>query len=685
MSKLIFILLFIPLCLSSQTKPTSLQWAPKLPAGKRWVISALSDSNYAHVLVDSIAQQIDTNAINAKINKRIKGSGTIDYIPIWASSDSLSNSFIKKNAAGYIEINNTNANGKFDINSTNNNVFVNGGNATATGYLNNAFSGLNSITSGILNNSFGYNSLYSLNTGGFNNGFGVTAGQNLTSGYYNNYFGYQAGLSNSTGSNNNAFGTASLQNSTGSNNNAFGYASGLNKIGGSNNVLLGNYTNSEGGSASYNIAIGEQAIQFFQGNNNIGIGHLVGYADVSSASNIGDMFYVGNYFSGNTAWLKGKIGANGNTSYLQIDGKFKYNFSSPDNATGLVGKSSDGFLKDISLGSGLSLSGAGVLSSNVGGSNWTNYGSNIHYNLGRVLIGNTDTIYGKLNVLTTASAANPIARIKDNSNNGIYLQTPSGTGGGAYATELTGGIRCTASGTNNATIRDNGGSAGTAGQLLTSQGANNWTWASVPNELPGGGLANQVLKKNSTNNGLIWANDQTGSGVTLVSFGTLSGGVVPISSNGSTFSANGSIAAGSGISLSTSGTSPKVLTISAATATYTYREYYINSNYTTLTLFSGTVNSGFSGTVPETGVYEITLTSNNNDSYSSAVFVNGNCTCGYSTLFNNSVGYKVVSNTGSSSTSSRTWSQNLNSGDNIQLGVNGSFNDKYLAISIKKI
>jgi Chaperone of endosialidase len=143
-----------------------------------------------------------------------------------------------------------------------------------------------SLTSGIYNSAFGFDSLLLTSDASFNTGVGAgTLLLNIAS--QNTAVGAGALLSNSDGADNNAVGAFALfTNVSGSFNNAVGRGAQQNSTGDQNNALgdLAMFNNTTG---SLNTAVGDDALfNCVDGSNNVAIGDEAGTSIVSSSNMI---------------------------------------------------------------------------------------------------------------------------------------------------------------------------------------------------------------------------------------------------------------------------------------------------------------------------------------------------------------------------------------------------------------
>ncbi len=123
------------------------------------------------------------------------------------------------------------------------------------------------------NTAVGYAALYNATTGKNNVAVGRDAGINLDTGSYNTFIGSIAGKGSTgaTGSENVALGYQSLLNlSDGTANVMVGYSAGQTVTTGNYNTYLGSYTDSDDGTYSHSIALGDNA--YIRGSNQLVVG-----------------------------------------------------------------------------------------------------------------------------------------------------------------------------------------------------------------------------------------------------------------------------------------------------------------------------------------------------------------------------------------------------------------------------
>lgn len=235
----------------------------------------------------------------SSIAASITGSGTTNFLPIWKTSTSLSNSTLfetggkvgigNTSPAGTLDVSgNTFVRGTFNLSQTtsasvgvinmgsspfihaccsfsaeNTFVGVNAGNFATTGLHNTAtgFEALNSNTSGLQNTATGDFALFSNKNGGSNTATGFEALNSNTSGFNNTATGISALLSNGTGHDNTAMGDSVLNfNTTGSFNTAVGETALGSNATGSFNTGLGYNANVGSGNLTNAAAIGAFAL-----------------------------------------------------------------------------------------------------------------------------------------------------------------------------------------------------------------------------------------------------------------------------------------------------------------------------------------------------------------------------------------------------------------------------------------
>jgi hypothetical protein len=279
---------------------------------------------------------------------------------------------------------------------------------------------INNITAGYIDKanfstSFGIEALNGAPTGDFNNAFGYSSLFSITTGTENNAVGHASLYSNQTGSNNNAFGYSSLYVNTGSENNAFGYRSLVNSISGTMNTAMGDSSLVTLTTGSRNTAIGANAdVATSSTDSAVAIGYqaVAATKQIAFSPHLTTMFLDLDSASGTAPAIAG-IDANGNWRKYATPsgsggspagnyGNLQINrnsiFSTPASDS-LTFSSATLAIKGAITASGnvtayLGLFGGGVRVGN---------NTNIYWNSGPVILGNTNDITLK-NAAATAGA-----------------------------------------------------------------------------------------------------------------------------------------------------------------------------------------------------------------------------------------------------------------------------------------
>jgi hypothetical protein len=189
---------------------------------------------------------------------QVTGSGTKNYVPIWATSSSLGDSKLYQ-TGGNVGVGTTSPAHPLDV-------------------------------SGAINTSTTFNigvPVLSVPAGGENLAVGLYSMSANTTGGFNLAAGFDALLSNTTGSNNAAVGAQALQhNTTGNYNTALGAGAMLTNVSGGYNVAVGN-TALSANTASYNTAIGMSSMALNQsGTDNAAVGYDALENNVSGSDNV---------------------------------------------------------------------------------------------------------------------------------------------------------------------------------------------------------------------------------------------------------------------------------------------------------------------------------------------------------------------------------------------------------------
>ena len=249
----------------------------------------------------------------------VGGTGTANYLPIWATANSVMSSVIYQDSSGKVGVGTTTPQVNLDVNGKINSATTYGiGESTVlsigTSADNNLFLGVgagasNEAGSGKNNMFSGFESGFSNTTGTGNTFVGFNAGYNNTTGSNNTFIGRAAGSGNTGGAQNTFTGSEAGQNNTGTFaiRNVFdGYQAGYNNIGGYNvfsgyqagynntgdgNVFSGDRAGYSNTGGVVNTAIGDQAgYSLIAGYGNIFIGQLAGFNNTNGSFNV----YVGN-------------------------------------------------------------------------------------------------------------------------------------------------------------------------------------------------------------------------------------------------------------------------------------------------------------------------------------------------------------------------------------------------------
>lgn len=191
---------------------------------------------------------------------------------------------------------------------------------------------------------------------------------------------------------------------------------------GSNNITFGENSLGSNTSGTFNVSLGRNA------NNNITSGDYnisIGLGSAPSSATDDHKLSIGNKGVIGTNLIEGDM----STSELSIIGKLKYNTSSSANASGLVGYATDGYMKNTTIGTGLSLSTAGVLSSTAGSTYWLPMSSSrIYYNNKVAITGDTSSIGSAYSLIVT-----PVTGVTDST---ARIQIYNGSAGSKKRSEL---------------------------------------------------------------------------------------------------------------------------------------------------------------------------------------------------------------------------------------------------------
>jgi hypothetical protein len=215
------------------------------------------------------------------IQAQVTGSGATNYIPIWASSSSLTNSKLYQ-ADGNVGVGTTSPSYPIDVNGDiNTSTVIRIAGAQVLGLpgaltLSNIAVGayaMFSNTTGSSNTAVGQDSLYHNTTGILNTAVGTDAMLDNTTGSYNTAVGSGAMTTAASGSYNTAIGNSALTQATGDYNTASGYASMVFNQGGSENTASGYYALQYNVTGNNNTAQGALALRESTGSNNTAVGY----------------------------------------------------------------------------------------------------------------------------------------------------------------------------------------------------------------------------------------------------------------------------------------------------------------------------------------------------------------------------------------------------------------------------
>jgi trimeric autotransporter adhesin len=251
----------------------------------------------------------DPSPIGGNGTAVIQGSGAVNYIPIWSTSNYLLTSVMYQ-ASGNIGVGTVTPTATLDVNGNVNsattygigedtvlgigsaadrNLFLGVGagssNVAGSGQYN-VFSGFqagynNTLGSG--NTFSGYQAGYSniglqgLGNGGYGTFVGYAAGYSNTNGGVNTFFGSYAGFSNTEGTYNTfSGGNAGYSNTTGNNNTFTGLDAGFSNTSGGANSFVGYYSGNSNSTGSFNTFFGAYTGYYNTGSNNVFLGENAG-------------------------------------------------------------------------------------------------------------------------------------------------------------------------------------------------------------------------------------------------------------------------------------------------------------------------------------------------------------------------------------------------------------------------
>ena len=334
--------------------------------------------------------------LNTVNNGTVTGSGTATRVAFWNGTSTLSSNanlyWDNTNSRLGINIgspsNSLHIEGRMTLVQSPSNVFITGGNSTVTGSSNLAIGGgtLTSLTSGYQNVGIGVGAAPAINTGFSNLAMGAQSMNNCTNCYNNVGVGNQTLFANGSGFGNVAIGNAALTYATtdanvavgfnalgnqtsGQYNSVFGYFAGLNLTTGSNNTFGGFFSGVTNGSS--NTAFGYYAGNGVTGNSNVFFGNFAGHGTrtESNALYIANSNSTTNGIYGN--FSNSRFGINVAPASLErtfhVNGEARIADLTTDTPTRIVGADADGDLGEVTLGSGLSLTGGTLTATGSGG------------------------------------------------------------------------------------------------------------------------------------------------------------------------------------------------------------------------------------------------------------------------------------------------------------------------------
>jgi len=432
-------------------------------------------------------------------NNKASGSGVANKVAFWSGTNTLSSNtvFHWDNTNGRLGLNNVAPSFRLDVsddirvneqrigkgsgNIGTNLVFGNGAlSANTTGFQNLAigFASLAACTTGNGNIALGNNTIETALTTGTNNvAIGNLAMQNAGNVSNNIAIGYQV-FRNVTGSNNIGVGAGGV--TSGSQNVCINQGvTGVTT--GSQNILIGMEAGQSIGSGSTNVVIGRRA--GWSSSNTSGsilIGNLAGFSEtVGNRLHITNDNTTSNGIYGN--FSNGRFGINTAPSSMtrtwDINGDLRVRNLITTTPVWLMGADNDGVASRCTLGTGLSLTG-NTINANVGDNDWGVF-SGIMCNWG--VTGNPATFGSGLDV-------------------GIGTCSPT------RDLDVNGNVRLRGA------IYNSSNSAGTSGQVLTSQGSSAFVWADKASE--------QYAQLFSNSANAITANSSA-TLLTAANFGTL--------------------------------------------------------------------------------------------------------------------------------------------------------------------
>lgn len=334
----------------------------------------------------------------------VKGTGTATRVAWWAASDSLSSSteLYWDTLNKRLGVGTSSPTKALDVTTDalihGATVGLGAGSQPFNMVLGNGALGAN--TTGNYNVAFGSGALGANTTGSSNVAIGSGALITPTTADDNTAIGRNALTSNTTGTANFGLGSNALSgNTTGQQNVNTGYLSGQSNTTGSYNCGYGSQTLRTGASKSYNTAMGYFALSASNGNNNSAIGAFalsaittgvnntaMGYAAGGNATTGDGGIFLGNragiYETGSNrliissvnpsnesdgrskAIIHGQQSSTTSSQILDLNAKTKVTYK-PNAAVKIAGYDSSEYFSDVTIGSGLSLTG-GTLSSTGG-------------------------------------------------------------------------------------------------------------------------------------------------------------------------------------------------------------------------------------------------------------------------------------------------------------------------------
>lgn len=217
--------------------------------------------------IEDVSGYTSSNATWRKFNTGssggtgVSGSGTVNYIPKWNSSTSLTNSQIYDNGS-FVGIGTTTQVYSEGLNVSSGGIFNQYGIFDITGDLSIGIVDYDTSVWGAIDSiAIGFYGTMSNSTSGPNISIGAQSSPSLTTGQFNTIVGTYS----------------SAQLTTGSRNTFIGDYTGGELISGTDNVVMGynSFAHTSTG-ASYNTAIGVSSLDYVIGSQNVGVGSLAG-------------------------------------------------------------------------------------------------------------------------------------------------------------------------------------------------------------------------------------------------------------------------------------------------------------------------------------------------------------------------------------------------------------------------